>query len=102
MVFGEGVLCVTDEDGGWVARSPRRDGVLVTWFDLTHQRAYEIQDVVTDEDDEFVFVDTEGRQHRLRPMTLEIYSAEVKDNLVWPPSFDDEESMRHHFLDVAW
>ena len=102
MVFGEGVLCVTDAEGGLVARSPRRDGNDIWWFDLTHQRGYEIQEVATDEDGEFAFVDTEDRVHRLRPMTLEIYNAEVRGNLVWPPSFDDEESMRHHFLDVAW
>jgi len=90
-------VCLTDELGGFVAVSPKRDleDKAVVWFSLAgRSRKFPVHRVLADAADYFAFEDDRGRHHALRPITLEGYEAVREQLAPGNPKFTDLEKLR--------
>lgn len=79
--FTETKLFACGKEGGDVAGLVRWDerNKLITWVNPGgRQRAYEVAELVVDEDDRFEFVDTERRTFVLEPLTPAFYNQHVR------------------------
>lgn len=75
---------------------------VITWWDMSHERMFNLSKVIRDEENVFEFVDRMGRRFRLQPLTLELYREKVRDDLVGQPDFGDEKEMREFLLSVMF
>lgn len=94
MVFTDDTLYACGEEGGGVAGLVRwtPPGKLITWvMPGGRQRAYEIQSVLTNTDEQFAFVDRVGRKFVLFPLTVDYYNDHVR--LPGHPTYRTPEAM---------
>lgn len=100
--FDSNRLCLTEMDGGLVARFPElieEDGErFVSWIDLTHDRMFPIRRVVKDTADRFVFDTKDGQRLTLRSMTMESYRSKVLPKLIGDPKLRSQADLERHFL----
>ena len=79
-----------------------------TWFDGTKERIMRIGSIIEKKSDLFVFerdASEGGGQYRFVPMTLELYNSKVKQHLISPSEFQNEEEMFKAFEETkksAW
>lgn len=59
----------------------------VTWFEGGHERCFEVERVVVDEEELFRFRAVGGVIYTLQPMTLVRYNSHVRDRTVGEPTF---------------
>jgi hypothetical protein len=81
MTFDTGEIYEVAVEGGRVARWVIRRGNLITWQDLSHERAYTIDKVVKETDDELVFI-SRGRRMYIRPLSMGTFTR-YKEQLGW-------------------
>jgi hypothetical protein len=74
-------LCYTSDFGGTIAKKPRSNGRIVSWFDPSHNRAFALAEIVKDTPDKLVWKDRSGRKHFLEPLTAEVYNKHVKPQI---------------------
>lgn len=60
----------------------------VAWFEGGHQRYFVVRKILEDTRDSFSFRDTEGAEHTLRTMTLELYEKAVRPRTMGKPTFE--------------
>jgi len=78
------------------------DGESVAWDDGSHQRAFELARVITEESDLFRFEDGEGRRFILQPLTAELYAARVRDEVAGPELSTDEAVRDFYLAPRGW
>lgn len=84
--WNRGVYETAPEGGGFAVdpsllRGTSRRPDFVAWFDLTHQRMFDVAEVLMDESDEFRFKDSQGRVHFLRTLKLEGYKKRIRPKM---------------------
>lgn len=100
--FEANPICVTNADGGLIARFPQRiaEGNLnaISWISMMHERRFLVVKVLVDSPDRFEFESDEGRRFSLRPMTMELYRSKVLPELVGDPGLRSQKDLERHFL----
>lgn len=71
-------VCYTNELGGYIALEPRKDGKTVSWFDLSHARAFVVKVELLNKPDHYAFKDSHGRRFDLQPITLDAWHSFYK------------------------
>ena len=80
-----------------LALRPEQRGDTVVWDDGSHQRAFAVERVLTDEPDRFRFEDERGRTFTLRPLTARLYAERVREQ-VGGPTLATDEKVRAFYL----
>jgi len=89
-----------DDDTVLVAIDVVITGNLISWFDTVRERRMTIEKIYSDSPDEFIFKRSEkegGQIYSLIPLTLDIYNKKVKNRLLSPKDFENEEDMLNAF-----
>jgi hypothetical protein len=80
----------------------------IRWFDTIKERIMTIEKILSDNSSEFVFKRSQeegGQIYTFVPLTLNIYKEKVKQYLVSPQDFENEEEMFKAFEETkknAW
>ena len=74
------------------------EGGYVCWFDTIKERIMEIARIADQNTSHFVFKRLDwGDTYTFMPLTLKIYSEKIKQRILVPQDFPDEESMLQAF-----
>lgn len=91
-----------------IALDVTNDGTYVRWFDTIKERIMKIEKIVDENLEHFVFErakDEGNGTYTFVPMTLEIFRAKVKQHILIPQDFKNEETMLKGFEETrnqAW
>ena len=77
--------------------NPNQPEDLAFW-DLTHERRFGMEKVLTDALESFKIRTPEGEEISLQPLDLDRYRKQVAPHLNSPPEFKTEAALREHFL----
>lgn len=76
-----------------------KDGMLV-WFDTVKERRMKIGKIIEHTPTRFIFARANeelGEEYTFVPLTLDIFRTHVKDHILIPRDFDNEEEMLQAF-----
>lgn len=92
------VYAVASEDPSvLVAMDVSIDDQTIRWFDSVKGRVMKIRSIIDDNPEHFIFEREGGVRYLFEPLTIEIYRAKVKNGVLVPRDFDNQEDMLRAF-----
>ena len=77
------------------------DGDIITWLDTFKDRVMNIDKIIDSSPEHFVFKRKENNEvYALVPMTVSIYNTKVRQKLIYPRDFENEESLKEAFRET--